>query len=112
MTEQPQPQACPSSSPLTGGFRQHLHAVTCEGDVDDARHPHKVHIARCVPIGHVCPSCALDWPQVRSKWPRPGWVRDRDYQPPEGSAQRIKAALDNANARRRERDATRAGKDS
>jgi hypothetical protein len=107
MSEQPVTQACLGSSHLTGGFRQHQHSVTCAGDVGDERQPHQVHLARCTPEGHVCPSCALDWPQVPSKWPRPGWKREEDYQPSDESAKRIRDSLQKGMRRQRERDEAR-----
>jgi hypothetical protein len=105
--QQPVAQACPGSTHLTGGFRQHQHGVTCAGDVDDERQPHTVHLARCTPHGHVCPSCALDWPQVAVKWPRPGYVREETYQADRDSARRIKDALNTTMRRKRERDEER-----
>lgn len=106
-------QACPGTVPvLAGRFRQHLHAVACSGDTGEPRVAHMVRFARCEPHGHVCPSCARDWDAVPVRYRRTDLEPDLTGVPtatddPLASAARIKAALDAANARRRDRQAAR-----
>jgi len=106
-------QACPGTGPvLAGRFRQHLHAVACSGDTGEPRVAHMVRYARCEPHGHVCPGCARDWDAVSPRYRRTD-LELNDHttgaaiDAPAASAARIKAALDAANARRRDRQAAR-----